>query len=69
MTVYERNYVLGKQHHDNGWQCVPPMTIPDANAFRGYMDGYSGRECKEPVSPTFFIDKLKAEGVEFMKGD
>ena len=68
-TLYARNYAIGKHHKYNGRHCDPPFTLPDPNGFRGYMDGYSGREFNEPKSPTFFIDKLKAEGVEFIKGD
>ncbi|MBT6048763.1 MAG: hypothetical protein HOG49_18335 [Candidatus Scalindua sp.] len=69
MTVYERNYNVGKQHHDNGWQCTPPMTLPDPHAFRGYMDGYGGNEFREPVKAGLIIDELHKKGMVTIKGE
>jgi|14_taG_2_1085336.scaffolds.fasta_scaffold101634_2 hypothetical protein len=66
MTVYEYNYILGKQHKENGRQCLPPFTLPEINAFRGYMDGYSGNEFREP-SPILLLDKIKKNGIESIK--
>jgi hypothetical protein len=33
-----------------GKKCILPTSVPDVNAYRGYMDGWSGREFSEPVA-------------------
>jgi hypothetical protein len=47
-TVYSVNYQTGCDDKTNGGKCHLPSTLPDTHAFRGYMDGYSGREFNEP---------------------
>ena len=48
ITPYARNFATGRDDKANGLRCNHPATIPDMSAYRGYMDGWSGREFKQP---------------------
>ena len=47
-TIYARNFETGRDDKAAKQRCMCPATIPDMNAYRGYMDGWSGREFNEP---------------------
>ncbi len=48
MTVYEVNYNTGKDDKASGSKAKLPSTLPDPVAFKGYCDGYTGKDFKEP---------------------
>ena len=60
-TVYARNFATGRDDKAAGERCMHPATIPDAHAYRGYMDGWSGREFNEPkaMKPVTTIKELE----------
>jgi hypothetical protein len=62
-SAYARNYATGREDKASGHKMTLPDTITEQHAYRGYMDGYSGREFNEPkamaVKQTF---KNHAEG-------
>jgi hypothetical protein len=62
--VYGFNYNTGKYHHDINVKMELPSAAISAIAFRGYVDGYSGREYSVPISPALIIDKLHENGMK-----
>jgi hypothetical protein len=48
-TVYTQYYAMGKWDRENERAMRIPSTLDKTNAFRGYMDGYSGSPRVEPV--------------------
>jgi hypothetical protein len=49
MTNYEEYYHKGKMDKQAGKTMTLPNTIDIHNSYRGYMDGWSGREFCQPV--------------------
>lgn len=47
-TVYARNYQRGMDDKASGQRCMHPASVPDPHAYRGYMDGWSGRDFNQP---------------------
>jgi hypothetical protein len=62
--VYEYHYNTGKYHHDIKIKMELPSAATNAVGFRGYVDGYSGREFKAPCSPELIIDELHKNGMK-----
>jgi hypothetical protein len=49
MTTYEAYYITGKDDRKNNMKMMHPSSLIEGHAFRGYVDGWSGREFSEPV--------------------
>jgi hypothetical protein len=47
-TAYARNFATGRDDRANGHKMTLPDTLTEQHAFRGYVDGWSGREFNEP---------------------
>ena len=47
-TAYARNYATGKDDKASGHKMTLPDTLTEQHAYRGYMDGYSGRAFNQP---------------------
>jgi hypothetical protein len=60
---YANNFDTGRDDKFIGSPMILPKSLPDAIAYRGYMDGYSGRAFAPPESPDLIINKLHEEGM------
>jgi hypothetical protein len=49
-NTYTEYWHRGRKDREDSKVMSLPSTIPDAHMYRGYMDGWSGRECVMPVS-------------------
>jgi len=64
--MYETHYLAGALDRAQNKNCDLPNTIPDINAFNGYIDGYQGHPYNPPKSPTLLIKKLRDAGMKFI---
>jgi len=48
--TYTTYWNKGRKDREDSKVMSLPTAIPDAHKYRGYMDGWSGRECKAPVA-------------------
>jgi|TARA_Y100000310_G_scaffold120257_1_gene118974 hypothetical protein len=63
---YHIHYFYGLTDKKEGKECNLPNTIPDINAFNGYIDGYCGHPPQPPKDTVLLIDRLQAEGMTFI---
>jgi len=49
-TPYARNFATGRDDRASGLKMTLPSAVDEQHAYRGYMDGWSGRKFNQPVA-------------------
>jgi len=61
--TYETEFFNGKKDMEHGKEMTLPSTMGRLHAYRGYMDGWSGRDYCPPIPASYNIDRLHEKGM------